>query len=60
MSDGTMLLNLPKHGCLRIITKNPCEWHEFELADVYVVVLPDHPVISPVKQGQAGKPPETA
>lgn len=38
------LLALPKDGCLRVIVKSHQEWHEFDLSDVLVVVLPGHPV----------------
>ena len=40
----TKLLKLPERGCLRIIDKATAQWTEFELADVLVVVIENHPV----------------
>ena len=46
MQEDLKLLDLPKIGCLRVIETRGDEviWHEFQLANVLVVVLPDHPV----------------
>ena len=46
MQEDLKLLDLPKTGCLRVIETRGEEiiWHEFQLANVLVVVLPDHPV----------------
>jgi hypothetical protein len=36
---------LPETGCLRLISKtNPPYWIEYDLANYYILVLPDHPV----------------
>lgn len=43
-SQEIALLKLPAQGCLRSISKGTGEWTEFELSDVLVVVLPNHPV----------------